>query len=183
MNYKTIVVTPAVDEPVSLGEAKDQLRLEPSFTLDDSYVSSLISVARDRAENYCNRFFTEQVIKIIFDQDLPQSEIVLPYPNLQSIDSLQYVQGNALLTIDPAEYYVDLDRQRITATGSWPVADNYRITATTGEPVELGGVKQAMLLMVNDMYELRTETAVGVSLANNPALQALLYPYRENLGI
>lgn len=183
MTYKTIAVVAAVDEPVTLNDGKSQLRIEDSFTLDDAYISSLISVARDRAENYCNRFFTEQVIKIIFDEDLPQSEIALPYPNLKSVDSLQYVQDGVLTTIDSSYYYVDLDRQRITVIGSWPVADNYRMVVTTGAPVELGGVKQAMMLMVTDMYELRTETVLGVSIAINPAVHALLYPYRENLGI
>jgi len=181
--FKTVVVAAATAEPVTLVEAKEQLRLEPSFTLDDAYISSLISAARDRAESYCNRFFTEQVIKIVFDDGLPESEIVLPYPNLQSVDSLQYVKDGALITIDAADYYADLDRQLITAAGSWPSADNYRLTVTTGAPSEISGVKQAMLLMITDMYELRTETVAGTSLANNPALQALLYPYRENLGI
>ena len=62
MTYQTIVVVPASTEPVDTLEAKAQLRIEYSFTLDDAYIESLISAARDRAEKFCNRFFTEQTV-------------------------------------------------------------------------------------------------------------------------
>jgi len=55
--YKTIVTVPASFEPVTLAEAKAQLRIEDGFTLDDDYIQGLISAARDRVEQYCNRFF------------------------------------------------------------------------------------------------------------------------------
>jgi uncharacterized phiE125 gp8 family phage protein len=183
MTYQTIVVVPASTEPVDVLEAKAQLRIESSFTLDDTYIESLISTARDRAEKFCNRFFTEQTVTILFDDPIPVSEIKLPYSNLVSVDSVQAVVDNTLITIDPSQYYADTLRQRITNVGSWPSADNYRVTVTTQAPAELSGVKQAMLMMVSDMYGFRDESVIGTSVVSNPAVKALLYPYREGLSI
>mgnify|MGYP001557215782 CR=1 FL=1 len=179
--HKTIVTIPATVEPVTLAEAKAQLRLEDSFTLDDAFINDLISAARDRVESYCNRFFTEQSILISWDEPFPVGEIDLPYPDLAAVTSVQYVADNTLNTVDPADYYVDLVRQKIT--GTFPTADNYRVSATTSAPTELSGVKQAILMIVTDLYELRTESVVASSVTNNPAVKAQLYPYRVNLGI
>jgi len=179
--YKTIVTVPASFEPVTLAEAKAQLRIEDGFTLDDDYIQGLISAARDRVEQYCNRFFTAQTITMVWNEPMPLGVISIPYPDLTAVTAIQYVEDGSLNTVDPADYYVDLIAQKIT--GSFPTADNYRITATTSAPAEISGVKQAILMIVTDLYELRTETAVGVSLADNPAVKAMLYPYRENLGI
>ena len=65
----------------------------------------------------------------------------------------------------------------------WPVAVDFRVTVTTAPPVELTGAKQAMLMTLTDMYELRTETVVAASVAVNPAVNMLLAQYRENMGI
>ena len=181
--YKTVVITPASVEPVTLAEAKAQLRLEPSFTLDDSYIADLISAARDRVESYCNRFFTQQTVTVLFDENMPVAEMQIPYPNIQSVDSVQYVQDATLTTLPTADYYVDTLRQKITNIGNWPTVDNYRMTLTTSAPLELSGVKQAILMIVTDLYELRAEHVVGASIAVNKAVEMKLYPYRENLGI
>ena len=37
---KTIIATPATTEPVTLSEAKAQLRIDDAFTVDDSYISA-----------------------------------------------------------------------------------------------------------------------------------------------
>ena len=40
--------------PVSVAEAKTHLRIDSSFTADDTYIETLISVATFAAENYMN---------------------------------------------------------------------------------------------------------------------------------
>ncbi|GAG20059.1 unnamed protein product, partial [marine sediment metagenome] len=44
-------------------------------------------------------------------------------------------------------------------------------------------VKQSILMVLTDLYELRTEAVVGVSVAVNPAVDNLMQPYRVNMGI
>lgn len=178
---KTIVLVAPTTEPITLDEAKEQLRIETSFTEDDSYISALISSARDRCESYCNQFFTEQDIKILYSGSIP-SVISLPYPGL-SVTSVTYTDGdNVQQTVNPINYIVDATNQTITFTETYP-AINFQVLAKTSTPVQIVGVQHAIKLILTDLYELRTETAVGVSLAENPAVKALLYPYRESLGI
>ena len=73
--HKTIVVTPPRSEPVSLNEAKKQLRV--TACNDDEHISNLIKVSRDRVEKFCNRFFTTQTVDIVYDSSLPDKYIFL----------------------------------------------------------------------------------------------------------
>ena len=57
--YTVTTITAPFAEPITLSEAKEQLRLTALFTADDAYIASLISVARDQAEKYCNRLTTK----------------------------------------------------------------------------------------------------------------------------
>jgi len=178
---KTIIVTPATTEPVTLSEAKAQLRIDDAFTVDDSYISALISAARDRVESYCNQFFSDVGIQVLYEGQYP-SVLDLPYPNM-TVASIEYIDAGKLLTpINPTTYTVDTLNQKVYFDTVNQSID-YRVEATMAAPAAINGVKQGILMIVTDLYELRTETAVGVSLADNPAVKALLYPYRLELGI
>ena len=178
---KTIVITPPTTEPLTLSEAKEQLRIEDVFTVDDSYISALISAARDRCEHYCNQFFTDQTIKLVQD-GRAEGEVQVQYPNF-TITSIEYIdQDYATQTIDAADYFYDTDSQTLVFLSEFDSL-SFSITGTVTAPSEFEGVKQAMKIIINDMYDLRTETVVGSSLADNPAVKALLYPYRVSLFI
>jgi hypothetical protein len=178
---KTIVLSAPAIDPSALLLAKAQLRIEPAFTDDDDYITALIRVALDRCENYCNRFFSIQDIKILFQGEVPLV-VDLPYFEL-TVTSITYTDtNNALQTLAPSNYIVDAVNQTITFSNSINSL-NYQIFATTSAPAVAAAVTQAAALMITDMYELRTETVIGASIAENPAVKALLYPYRESLGI
>lgn len=170
---KTIIITAPVSEPITLDEAKEQLRIDSDFTLNDDYISSLIRAARDRCENYCNNFFTVQDIALV---TVAESEVCLSYPNL-TITSVEIEDTTT------AEYTYDADTQILTLTGSFNAGDKLKVYATTGIPAQIVGVEHAIKMIVDDLYELRSESVLGVSVAENPALKALLYPYRLSLGI
>ena len=179
--FKTIIKTAPASEPVSLEEAKEQLRIESGFTNDDSYISGLISAARDRCENYCNQFFTEQTIEMLAEGAVPQ-QVMLPYPNL-TILSASYTDGDGNLNAIPsADYSYDQDTQ-VLLFDTTPDAKSYRVEALTAEPAQIVGVQHSIKIIIADLYDLRTETAIGVSLSDNPAVKALLYPYRIGLGL
>jgi len=184
-SYKTVLLVAPAVEPITLSEAKKQLRLTDLQTFDDDYIAALIPVARDRAESYCNRFFTEQEITIVYESGFPLGILYLPYPDLQSVDSITYTdQEGDDYTVDVGDYIFDAERQSLTPVSAWPSGVvSFKVTVTTGAPLEFEGVKQAIRMILTDMYELRTESVVGASIANNPAVKALLYPYRVNLGI
>jgi hypothetical protein len=178
---KTIVLVAPTVEPITLLEAKAQLRIESAFTEDDDYINALISVSRDRCENYCNQFFTVQSIKMLFEGALPVIG-TFPFPGL-TVTSITYTdKDNVLQTLAPADYIVDAVNQTITFTQGYD-SINYQVLATTTVPVQVVGVQQGIKLMITDMYELRSETVVGVSITENPAVKAILYPYRLSLGL
>lgn len=180
---ETIVRVAPTVEPVTLAEAKAQLRVELDFTFDDDHINSLISIARDRVEQYCNRFFTEKQITILYTGSTPLL-IDLQYPDLASVESVQYTDSDFVLqTIDDADYVVDVDQRRITFKTAPDSSIDYRVNATTGSPVEFEGAKIGMLMMIADMYDLRTESIAGRTVNDNPAVLAAVYPYRFNLGI
>lgn len=178
---KTVVITPPATEPVSLLEAKAQLRIEPAFTDDDDYISALISVARDRCESYCNQFFTAQTLEIIFDTKA-EGAVDLPYPGLTVTNIIYVNQDNVPTLIDPSDYVYSPIGQKLEFLKSFD-SKGYLIQVTTTAPAQIIGVQHAIKMMVNDMYELRTETVVGAPLAENKALKSLLYPYRLSLGV
>jgi hypothetical protein len=61
--------------------------LKVDFTTDDDLITSLIKVARERAELYCNRSFITKTIEMsIIDFD---SETRLPYPEIISITEVK----------------------------------------------------------------------------------------------
>jgi len=178
---KPIIVTPPVSEPITLAEAKEQLRIESAFTIDDDYINALIKAARDRCEKYCNQFFTVQDIQLV-QSGQAEGVVELPYPGL-SISSITYIdQDYNTQTIDPSDYFFDQSSQTLTFLSEFN-SISFIISAATSAPSEFEGVLQAMKMIITDMYELRTETVVGASLADNPAVKALLYPYRVELGL
>ena len=185
MRYETIVKTAPVTEPVTLAEAKDQLRLTSLFTADDAYITKLIPVARNRVEDYCNRYFTDQTVLIVLKEwEIENGSIVLPFPDLVSVDSVKFTANGAETTIDAGDYTFDPDTRRVYNATGWPTyAVEMKFEVTTAAPVEFEGAKHAMLMLVTDMYENRTESVVGTSVGTNPAVKAMLYPYRFNLGV
>lgn len=183
MNYKTVTVIAPTVEPVTLSEAKAQLRLEDAFTIDDDYINALISVARDRAEQYCNRYFTEQTVNIVYPGQFPFKVLVLPFPDLDGVAEITYTDSEFAAQTFTA-FTFDSDSQRVIADDVFPPdSRGFTVKVTTAAPVEFIGAKQGMLMNITDMYELRTESVLGVSVAVNPAVDLLLHQYRVNEGI
>jgi len=183
--HKTIVITPPLVEPISLDEAKAQLRISEKATKDDEHIKMLISVARDRAERFCNRFFTEQTVSIVYNCTLPDRYINLPYPDITSVSSVSYFQADGSeVQIDASDYVFNSRLQTITALTMFPAdAVSYQVTVVTGAPLEYQGAKIAMLMTLTDLFDLRAESVVGFSIANNPAVVNNMYPYRVELGV
>lgn len=190
MRFETIVKSAPTLEPITLDEAKLHLRIDSDFDLEDDLIESLISAARDKAEFFCSRFFTEQTVAIVYFNELPagiysQASIELPYPDISSVSSVSYtdIEGNST-TISASGYSFNSDTKKLMPVGSWPAdAIDFTVTVVTGAPADMSGAKIAMLMIISDLYELRTESVVGASIANNPAVIAKLQKYRVGMGI
>ena len=182
MNHKKIVRVPPTVEPISREEANNQLRLELGD--DDDHVQTLISAARDTAENYCNRFFTEQTIAIVYDSAFSGKTFCLPYPDLQSIVSITtYDEDGAATVLPNTDYNFNADQQRIYFNTVPTNYESFTVEVLTGPPAEFESAKQGMLMILTDLYENRTESVVQFTVNENPAVRNMLYPYRVNLGV
>lgn len=177
----------AATEPVTLVEAKAHLRV--TGIDDDTLIGTLITTARQFVENFTNRALITQTWEWRLDRFYPWT-LIVPMAPLASVTSIQYVDGNGdTQTLALTEYTVDAksDPARITpAYGkSWP-ATRYHINAVTitftagyGTASAVPSpIKQALLLVLAEMYERREAAIAGAPIIEIPlGVKALLMPY------
>lgn len=187
--YLTEVSAPSV-EPVTTAEAKTHCRVDHSD--DDDAMAAMVTAARQYVELYTGRYYVQRTLRA----DLPYfyTEILLPGP-VVSISSVKYYDTESPSTLQTlaATNYALLRNVLVKSYGAtypdvYPRGDAVQITflaghAPTGSPEDYrasvpGPIKQAVLLMVGDMYENRESNVVGTSVVVNPTVDRLLQGYR-----
>lgn len=186
MNVR-IVTQPPV-EPITLAEAKAHLVVDDAITADDTYIESLIKVARINAENYTRRAYVQRTLELTLEY-FCNVIIELPYPKLQSITSIIYKDSDGVdQTIDSSDYQIDTYREpglvMPAYLSSWPVSvrpdfNSVRIRYVAGVDLGAGSptdytsnipevVKQWMKVRIAAMYEMRMPVVFGASVAQLP---------------
>lgn len=168
-----LIAAPEV-EPVTLAEAKAQLRITTSDS--DDMITALIQAARqqlDGNDGWLRRALVTQTWELTLDA-FPCREIRIPLPPLQSITSINYDDRDGLeQTVSASAYDVDAVGQPgwvVPVRGSpWPVAmsaiNAVRIRFVAGYPPSTDSppdlrlnvprpIKQAILLMVKNLWGL-----------------------------
>lgn len=191
MRYKVQRVTDPAVEPVTLARAKEQLRIESGFTDDDDLIQAYIGSARDQAEKYCNRSFARADFFLLINE-FPNSDdpLHLPDPVTSAVSEISYIdENNVEQTV--TGFTLDTDRQQIRPDDAWPVpASGVKIKYTAGpdgsaSPPETApaSVVQGMLLIITDMYEMRTTQVRGTIVTQNPAATMRLSLHRVEMGV
>lgn len=158
-------------EPVSLVEAKKQLKME-GFDEDDAYLALLITAMREKCEEYCHASFVEQSWQLNFTEWPCDRLLELHRPPVATVESVQYLPSGEV-------EYVDLDASNYTfdatilpgvirlTRGGLPTANcNYaapiRVVINCGV-YELfpNRVKLAMLMFLSTAYEVRPSLITG----------------------
>jgi len=187
------LITPPAEEPVTLAEAKAQLRLE--HALDDTTVTALISTARQYVELATWRALVTQTWELSLDGFPVWSvtcprEIQLPKGDVQSVTSVKYDDPAGVEQTFPASSYI-VDgyppaRVVLKRVANWPATNfealsvRVRYVAGYGAASAVPGpLKQATLLLVSQMYEHRVpEVTAAVIGQVQFSFDALLAPYR-----
>ena len=176
MQYRSLTrATPPAVEPVSVSEAKAHLRVDISD--DDSYISTLITAAREWCEQYLDRTLinTQWTMRL----DSFPYEIELPRPPIATSGtttavSLTYTLGDdSTATLSTTAYRVDRHSTpgvvRQLRAGTWPAnLDDYNAVAVTwwagygasGASVP-AAIRHAILMLVGHWYESRSSVLTG----------------------
>jgi uncharacterized phiE125 gp8 family phage protein len=176
VQYRSLTrATPPAVEPVSVSEAKAHLRVDISD--DDSYISTLITAAREWCEQYLDRTLinTQWTMRL----DSFPYEIELPRPPIATSGtatavSLTYTLGDdSTATLSTTAYRVDRHSTpgvvRQLRAGTWPAnLDDYNAVAVTwwagygpaGSSVP-AAIRHAILMLVGHWYESRSSVLTG----------------------
>lgn len=180
-----------IELPVTLSETKIHLRVDTND--EDTLISSLIGAATLQAV----AFTKMQLVTATYEwtQDCFTDEIILPYPLLQAVTSVQYYDNtNTLVTLVTTVYELDNRSQpgRIClAEGeSWPDTFTRKNAVIVTYTAGFGAandvpddIKAAILLIVGHLYENKQDVITGTIVSEVPlASRYILQPYIRRFG-
>ncbi len=181
-------------EPVTVSEAKTHLRVDDSVgTIEDTYIETLISTARMMAENFTRRALITQTWRLTLDQ-WPERSIYLPFPPLQSVSSVKYINTAGVLTTltEGTDYEVDTrsvpGRVHPSYSQVWPVVRAIENAVTVEFIAGYGNaasdvpepIRQAILLIIQRLYDHRGDSIIGSIRTDLPyTSEVILMQYRD----
>ncbi|WP_428001802.1 head-tail connector protein [Acidovorax sp.] len=167
----TIKITDAAAEPITLAEAKAHLREDLADAGNDAYITGLITVVRQAAEERLQRTLLTSTWQRS-DAGFTRGCIPLLFPRIQSITWLKYVaEDGTLTTLDPAAYELEATHEPgllLPAYGlAWPAARarpgavKVQYKAGYGDTADSlpKPIVQWMLLALTDLYENRARSS------------------------
>jgi len=181
------LITAPVSEPITLAEAKAQLRFTSSA--EDALINSLIVAARDLCESETGRALLPQTWELSLD--CFGNEMILRRVPVASITSIKYTDANgAEQTLASTEYTLDTasdwNARVVLAVGkSWPQIytgiNNVRIRYVAGYANAAAvpqALKQWMLLQISHWFRNRESVNIGSSVSKMEFVDNLLDAYR-----
>lgn len=189
----TLIVAPT-EEPVSLMEARNHLRVDASD--EDPLIVSLVRAARQLVESDTRRALVTQTWDYAVDYDWPTEEdkrlgmvnrIVLPKPPVQSVTYVKYIDTSGVEQTLAANQYLLRNGVIEPAYGvTWPSVREQMATVTVRYVCGYGAasavpeqVKQAILLLVGHWFSHREAVVSGTMNELPMAVQSLVFPFRS----
>lgn len=189
------VVVPPSTEPITLAQAKAQLRLEES--IDDTQVETMIKGARSHVEMACGRALLLQTMELVAAGFVDENGCPLRLAGGHLADDPQavvtYLDTDGVEQTLASGFYVSSGsaadagpgRLHLMPGSSWPavasrvdaVRVRFRVGWATPEEVPQD-LRHAVLLMISHMYEHRTPVAAGGASELPLGFDALLNPHR-----
>lgn len=188
MWYSPKTTTPVSAEPITLAQAKAQVRVDGAD--DDTLIQRLIGTARDHVEKVCGQYFAPRTVEVYCDGfcDLARVEVV-PVTSITSIGYTDTAGADQFVDNTVYELRADgLDASIVLKPGKlWPAVlsgSRIKMIAVVGSSDVPPSVVHAMMLLIGAWYENREQTAiVGRSivaeLPQSVAVDALLINHRR----
>jgi uncharacterized phiE125 gp8 family phage protein len=168
LTMKFHLVTAPTVEPLTTSEAKTHLRV--THAEDDGYIASLITAARIFVEKHTSRQLLEATWKMFLDK-MPESGVIfIPKTPIKSITHVKYYDlDNVLQTMSSGNYISDIygfpGRIQIDEIPSvYDRINAIEVQFVAGDSAAASVsqlVKQAMFMIIADMYENRNEEISG----------------------
>lgn len=173
---KQVLVAGPAEEPVSLDDMKNHLRVDISD--DDELITAYMIAAREICEGVANKKFVSQTWDLWMDYFPGSTELILPQSMspLQSVTHIKYwPNGGSEQTYNATNYLVDIYSQpakivlKALNAATWPsdtLIDvngvNVRVVVGFGDDADVPEkIKQAIKLLVGEYYESREDLIVG----------------------
>jgi len=190
---KTTIDTAPTVEPITRALFKEHARI--STDADDDYIDNLIKSVRRQVEQITGRALMTQTWIYYMDAWPAEDYFKLPYPPLQSVTSVKYLESDATVsTMSSGEYIVDTDsepgRVVLDYGESWPSE-----TLLPSNPIYTefvcgygddkldvpDDIRHAMLMLCSHYYEMREPTITGTILTPVPmTVDRLLADHRRS---
>ena len=167
---------------------------DASTSVEDDLLNSLITAARQYAEDYQGRAYLTQTWELWLDKFPSKDYIEIPLPPLQSVSSVKYHNTSDVeATFSSDDYFVDIKSEpgkvALNYSKTWPSTTLRPANGVCVEFVAGYGdaasdvpkkVKQAMFLLIAGWYEQRESFSMtGVNINPIPfAVDALLWQDR-----
>lgn len=186
MYGRPVLYTAPTSEPLDVEEVNRHLRTSD----EDEIVTGLITTARLSAERYLNRSLITQTWKAYFDDWC--DEMLLPFPRLQSVTSVEYYNTSGVLTtLSESSYYwvvKTTEPGKIVKKYSavYPDVQEGRPDAIIVTYVSGYGnagqvpddIKHAMKVLIADYYEHRGSVVIGQVNKIPNHVSDLLHPHK-----
>lgn len=163
MTYQTEFVTAATEDPVTLTEAKRQLRI--TYDDEDDHISSLISAATNHLERILGFSFMASTWRVYFDEFAAYLEIPLPVASVTSVKWTDSEGVESTVSSDDYDLIVSSSGQpsvrfKTAYSASTDLAENKAVSitfvsgvATTDEVPP--SIKHAIKMLVSHWYSNR----------------------------
>ena len=192
------IITQPSAEPVTVEDAMAHCRVDgygdSPVSADQAYIETLVTVARQIAENYTQRKIAEATYELRLDDFA--AIISLPAP-VQSVESIKYIDTDGVEQTVSADAYVfddHPDKPAVYQVDSYPIpkdmpgAVRVRFVAgyTSGSPNDNPlpePLYQAMLMTVAHLYENRQDVADKQGYEIPLTSRYLMDPYCVGMGV